>query len=84
MGAVVFPQAKYKVYLNAPSEVRARRRVGERSSSLSAIAAALERRDRLDARQLEPAPDAIFVETGCLDLAGVVAHILRLLPVRAR
>lgn len=77
MGAVVFPQAAYKFYLTAPAEVRARRRVGERSAGLPAVAEALLRRDKLDARQLEPAPDAIFIETGELALAGVVADILQ-------
>lgn len=84
MGKAVFPQAEYKFFLTAPSSVRARRRVGERSRSLAEIAAALERRDQLDARQLEPAPDAIFVETGELDLPGVVARVLERLKLPSR
>ncbi len=76
MGRAVFPQAAYKFFLSAPTEVRARRRVGQRLASLSDIAAALERRDQLDARQLAPAADAILIETGELDVAGVAAQIL--------
>lgn len=77
MGSVVFPGATYKFYLTAPAEVRATRRVGERTAALADVAAALRRRDSLDAAQLEPAPDAALVETGGLSLEGVVDHILQ-------
>lgn len=76
MGSVVFPNANCKFYLTAPVTVRATRRVGERAASLTDVAAALRRRDTLDAAQLAPAPDARLVETGGLSLEGVVAHIL--------
>ncbi|CAN5844251.1 (d)CMP kinase [soil metagenome] len=77
MGSVVFPGASHKFYLTAPVSVRATRRVGERAAGLADVAAALQRRDTLDAAQLEPAPDALLVETGHLSLEGVVEHILQ-------
>jgi cytidylate kinase len=76
MGTAVFPHATHKFYLNATPEVRASRRVGERGSSLEHITAALRRRDELDAKQLEPAPDAVHVDTSNLTMDEVVARVL--------
>ncbi len=78
MGTAVFPGAAYKVYLEAPAEVRAARRVGEREADLGAVAEALRLRDRRDALQLRPAADAYHLETGALTLAEVVTEVLRL------
>lgn len=77
MGSVVFPEARYKFYLTAPVEVRAARRVGERQGALEEVAALLKRRDALDAKQLEPAADAIFIDTSQLDVAQVVEQVLK-------
>lgn len=79
MGTAVFPDAAHKFYLDAPAEVRAARRTGERAADLPGVAAALRRRDALDAAQLRPAPDAQHIDTGGLSLGGVVAEILRAL-----
>jgi len=76
MGSVVFPHARHKFYLDATPEVRAARRVGERSADLAAVAASIRRRDELDARQLAPAPDAVHLDTGPLTLDEVVAWVL--------
>jgi len=76
MGSVVFPDASHKFYLNASPEVRAARRVGERAADLAVVAEAIRRRDRLDARQLEPALDAQHLDTGPLTLDEVVAWVL--------
>jgi CMP/dCMP kinase len=76
MGSIVFPHARFKFYLDASPEVRAARRVGERSADLAAVAAAIRRRDLLDARQLVPAPDAVHLDTGPLTLDEVVAWVL--------
>lgn len=50
IGSVVWPNARSRVYLTASAEVRARRRAGElqQASDVSAVAADIERRDRLD------------------------------------
>ena len=76
MGSVVFPRAPHKFYLDASPEVRAARRVGERAADLAVVAEAIRRRDRLDARQLEPAPDAQHLDTGPLTLDEVVDWVL--------
>ncbi|HKI57549.1 MAG TPA: (d)CMP kinase [Trueperaceae bacterium] len=77
MGTVVFPEARFKFYLTAPVEVRAKRRVGERSADLEAVAEAIRRRDRLDARQLAPAEDAVHIDTGPMTLDEVVDAVMR-------
>ena len=79
MGTAVFPDAAHKFYLDAPAEVRAARRTGERRADLQDVAEALRRRDALDAVQLRPAGDAQHIDTGGLDLGGVVAEVLRAL-----
>ena len=76
MGTAVFPQATHKFYLNAAPEVRARRRVGERHAGLSEVTEAIARRDRLDAKQSAPAPDAAQIDTSALTLEQVVAEVL--------
>ena len=82
MGSVVFPEASHKFYLTASPAERARRRVGERAADLSAVAAAIARRDALDAKQLAPAPDALHIDTNGLDLDQVVARVLAMLAAR--
>jgi CMP/dCMP kinase len=76
MGTAVFPHAPYKFYLDAPAQVRASRRVGERVADLATVTEALKRRDRLDAEQSKPAHDALHVNTEHLNLAQVIDHIL--------
>lgn len=76
MGSVVFPEAKHKFFLNASAGVRAARRVGERALDLAAVQAALEERDRRDAAQLVPAPDAVLLHTDHLTLDEVVSLVL--------
>lgn len=80
MGTNVFPQAGAKFYLTASPRVRAERRARERPDDIPAIEAALIRRDELDRVQSAPAPDARIIDTGPLDLAGVIAAILAALP----
>ncbi len=75
MGTTVFPDARWKFYLTASPEVRARRRVGERASDLGAVAEAIRVRDERDAQQSAPAPDAIHVDTGPLTLEAVADFV---------
>ncbi len=83
MGTAVFPDAPHKFYLNAPPEVRAMRRVGERAADLETVTEALRRRDALDAQQLRPAPDALHLDTRDLTLEDVVVWVLnRIGPLR--
>jgi cytidylate kinase len=84
MGTQVFPRAAAKFYLNAPPEVRAARRVGERTGDLEAVTASLRRRDQLDAAQSCPAPDAVYLDTRDLTLDEVVARVLGALSALRR
>ncbi len=76
MGTAVFSDAQHKFYLTAPAEVRARRRVGERSADLAAVEEGIRRRDALDARQSAPAADAVVIDTGALTLEQVVDAVM--------
>ena len=83
MGTAVFPQAQAKFYLTASPRVRAGRRAQERPEDVDAIEAALIRRDELDRVQSAPAPDAVLIDTGPLDLQGVIGAILERVPARS-
>ena len=76
MGTKVFPEARQKFYLTASPEERARRRVGERAAGLRDVAAAIRRRDELDARQLRPADDAVHIDTDRMGADEVVDAVL--------
>ena len=80
MGTNVFPQASAKFYLTASPRIRAERRAKERPEDVPAIEAALTRRDELDRVQSAPAADALVIDTGPLELQGVIDAILRKLP----
>jgi cytidylate kinase len=79
-GSVVFPDAEFKFYLDASSDVRARRRQAEAGGDLDAIRAAIERRDAEDRSRpvgaLVVPPGAIRVDTSGLTLSEVVDRIL--------
>jgi CMP/dCMP kinase len=76
VGAVVWPEADLKIWLDADPRVRARRRVLELGNA--AAAAALAERDQRDAAQTVRAPDAIAIDSTELELEVVIARILEL------
>ena len=82
IGSVVWPGARPKIYLTASAETRARRRAGElgASADLAAVAADIDRRDRLDssraASPLARAEDAIEVDTTHLGIDQVVQRLV--------
>ena len=79
IGTVVAPGADVKVYLTAEEGVRAQRRLSERPDiGADALATDLRLRDESDAVRMEPAADAIRIDTSELDVDGVVALIERL------
>ncbi|WP_291425366.1 (d)CMP kinase [Deinococcus sp.] len=80
MGTNVFPGADAKFYLTASPRVRAERRAQERPEDIPATEAALMRRDELDRVQSAPASDARIIDTGRLDLQGVIDTVLAALP----
>jgi cytidylate kinase len=83
IGTVVAPQAAVKVYLNAERGIRAQRRLAERPEiGADALATDLRLRDESDAARMQPAEDAILIDTTELDVEDVVGQIEDL--VRAR
>ena len=76
VGAIVWPEAELKVWLDAAPEVRALRRVSELGDP--SAASALAERDRRDAAQTVRAGDAVAIDSTELDLDEVVARIVDL------
>ena len=97
IGTVVFPGARFKVYLTAPDGERARRRYKETAEqlpdassqglALETVQADLARRDHLDSTRatspLAVADDAVILDTGGRDVDSIVDELLRLLPTSA-
>lgn len=76
IGTVVAPQAELKVYLVADPQERVRRRLAERpGGDAAADAAALLARDAGDAERMQPAADAVHLDTTGLSIDEVVARI---------
>jgi cytidylate kinase len=91
IGTVVFPDADVKVYLDASSEERARRRAGDPAhtggeTSLAGVQSALEARDQSDSTRavapLSLAPDAIYIDTTGMTVQDVVARVMNLVQGR--
>jgi cytidylate kinase len=84
IGSVVWPTARARVYLTASPEVRARRRAGElgAAADVSAVAADIARRDRLDrtraASPLAKAAGALELDTTELDVDEVVRQLVEI------
>jgi cytidylate kinase len=76
VGAVVWPEAELKIWLDAAPQVRARRRVLEQGDA--SAAAALAERDQRDSAQTVRAPDAVAIDSTELELATVVGRIVAL------
>ena len=86
IGTVVFPDADRKFFLTASAGERARRRAAQitergECADPEQLRVEIEERDRRDAGRavapMRPADDAVLLETDGLDLAGVVAEVLR-------
>jgi CMP/dCMP kinase len=85
IGTVVAPDAEVKVYLNADSEVRARRRQAERPDiGGDALVTDLRRRDQSDAARMHPADDAEQIDTTELHVEDVVDRIEQLVRERQK
>jgi len=83
IGTVVAPDAEVKVYLVADRDVRARRRMAERPGiGADALATDLRKRDAKDAERMQPAPDAIEIDTTQLEVEDVVERIEALVRER--
>jgi cytidylate kinase len=82
IGTVVAPEAELKVYLTASPQERARRRAEQSGADAGEVLREQAQRDERDATRahspLEPAPDALRVDTTGLSLDEVTNHIVRL------
>ncbi|MBP7401076.1 MAG: (d)CMP kinase [Clostridia bacterium] len=86
IGSVVLPDAPYKFFLTATDEVRATRRLMENRQKgtglqeYEEVLSDLRYRDRQDStRELSPllrVPDAVLIDTSCMDADAVVEKIL--------
>lgn len=92
MGTVIFPDARYKVFLTASAEERAERRHKQlKSKGVSVTMDGLLReilaRDARDAGRtvapLRPADDAVHIDTTGLGIDAVVERVLALVAPRA-
>ncbi len=84
IGTVIFPRARWKFFVTATPEERARRRLaqsGENASgaTLQEVARAIAERDRIDSTRaiapLRPAEDAEIVDTTSMSVEDVVQYI---------
>ncbi len=84
IGTVVLPEAKVKIYLDASSEERARRRFKElidrgETANFESILAGIKKRDEIDSTRqiapLKPAVDAVIINTDHLSISQVVEKI---------
>ena len=83
IGTAVFPEADAKIFLTARPGIRAARRAGDPEAGgkdLETIAAELDARDEADttraASPLQPATDAVIIDTSDLTIEEVVASVL--------
>jgi cytidylate kinase len=86
IGTVVLPKAPLKIFLVASPEERARRRYEElraqgKEIPYEDVLQDMERRDEIDSHRsvspLNPAPDAVIIETDGLNLEQVLKAICR-------
>jgi CMP/dCMP kinase len=85
IGTVVAPDAEVKIYLNADSAIRARRRQSERPDiGGDALVTDLRRRDQSDAARMHPADDAEQIDTTDLHVEDVVDRIEQLVRERQK
>jgi cytidylate kinase len=85
IGTVVFPDAEYKFFLTAKTEIRGKRRFEEllskgEEASLDAIIKSIEKRDENDKEReiapLKKAEDAVEIDTSSISIDEVVSIII--------
>ena len=84
IGTVIFPDAKYKFFLTASPEVRARRRLAQAGetpagATVASVAKEIAARDEMDSKReiapLKKADDAIFIDSSRMTIDEVVELI---------
>jgi cytidylate kinase len=84
IGSVVVPDAEVKVYLVADTSVRTSRRQAERPDiGPDALATDLRTRDDSDRVRMQPADDAVTIDTTHLEVDDVVSRIEELIRERS-
>jgi cytidylate kinase len=87
MGTVVFPDAKFKVFLTASASERAERRYKQLKlkgidANLASITTDIQERDQRDSeRQISPsvpAADAVYIDSSTMSIQDVVKEVLSL------
>jgi len=90
MGTVVFPHARYKFFLDASVQVRARRRYLQlqdmgQDADMKAILEQIKQRDEQDRNRaiapLRPAEDALVIDTSDLTLEEVFLTMMRKIAI---
>ncbi|MBN1686432.1 MAG: (d)CMP kinase [Spirochaetales bacterium] len=82
IGTVVYPDASFKVYLDAPPMVRARRRFGQGVSekTVEELAKNIQMRDEIDKNKkegsLKIAEDAFYLDTSHLTIEEVCERVI--------
>jgi cytidylate kinase len=93
MGTVIFPDAKYKVFLTASAEERARRRYKQLkdkgvSANLDSLLHEIAARDERDAGRavapLKPAATAVLLDSTGMPITEVIDRVLAVLPASLR
>jgi CMP/dCMP kinase len=91
IGSVVFPDATVKIFLDAPTNVRAHRRTREfavsgRNVDGETTVRDMEERDRRDRTRPEAplvqAPDAVYIDSGSLSIEEVEEAVLKIVRER--
>ena len=84
IGTVIFPDARYKFFITASPEVRARRRLAQsgetpEGSTVDSVAKEIAERDEMDSKRkiapLKKADDAIFIDSSKMTVEEVVNQI---------
>lgn len=93
MGTVIFPDARYKVFLTASAEERAKRRYKQLkekgvSVNLKSLLHEIAARDERDAGRavapLKPASDAVVLDSTGMPITEVIERVLAVLPASLR
>lgn len=93
IGTVIFPRAKYKFFITASPEERARRRLAQAGevpdgATIETVASEITERDRLDATRkvapLRPADDAVSIDTTGQKIDAIVRYLASTIHNRIR
>jgi len=85
IGTVVFPETKYKFYIDATIKERARRRIGDKNNQskltdINEVKQRIQQRDVYDStREISPltkAPDTHYIDTTHMTIDEVCNHII--------